>query len=174
MPALANNRRELFAQLLVQGFTAVDAYEKAGFKRHDGNASILARHPEVQARLEEIRGELEPAETGVPVGTSVIAARAKVTPESLIDEHEEVRVAAMECKQFSAANAAIREKSILSGHRIERSEIGELGQFDHLSDDDLKRLLIERFVRLAPKLGISVGLIALNGNGAETDITEGS
>jgi hypothetical protein len=29
MPVLTNNRRELFCQLLVQGFTEVEAYEKA-------------------------------------------------------------------------------------------------------------------------------------------------
>jgi hypothetical protein len=111
----------------------------------------------------------------VPIGTSVIAARAKVTVESLMDEHEEVRVAAMESKQLSAANAAIREKSILSGHRIERSEIGSPGEFDALGDDELKHMLIERLVRLAPTLGISVGSIALNGNGGDTDeITERS
>jgi phage terminase small subunit len=148
MPALANNRRELFANLLVQGFTEVKAYEKAGYRKHDGNACTLAHHPEVLARIEEIRGELAVEKTGVPIGTSVIAARAKVTPESLIAEHEEVRVGAMESKQFSAANAAIKEKSILSGHRIERSEIGSPGQFDHLSDDELWRVAVERFERL--------------------------
>jgi phage terminase small subunit len=58
MCALSNHRRELFAQLLVQGFTAVDAHEKAGLKRHDGNASVLARHPEIEARIMEIKGEL--------------------------------------------------------------------------------------------------------------------
>jgi hypothetical protein len=30
---LANHRRELFARLLVQRFTEVDAYEKAGYKQ---------------------------------------------------------------------------------------------------------------------------------------------
>jgi hypothetical protein len=94
MPALANNRRELFANLLVQGFTAVDAYQKAGFKRHDGNASTLSRHPEIQARLVEIRGEI--ASTSTPLGTNIIAARAKVTAESLLDEAELARVGAME------------------------------------------------------------------------------
>src|SRR6516162_11627877 len=83
--ALPNHRRELFAQLLVQGFTAVDAYEKAGYKRHDGNACTLAKHPEVQARLEEIRGELA---ADFPLGTSAIAARANVTAESLMDQAE--------------------------------------------------------------------------------------
>jgi hypothetical protein len=46
-----------------------------------------------------------------------------------------------------------------------------LGEFDkNLSDDELKHLLIERLVRLAPELEISIGSIAaLNGNGADTD-----
>jgi hypothetical protein len=80
---LANHRRELFAQLLVQGFTAVDAYEKAGYKRHDGNACTLAKHPEVQARLKEIRGELAAEKTGFPFGTSAIADDAKIWHEWL-------------------------------------------------------------------------------------------
>jgi hypothetical protein len=46
--------------------------------------------------------------------------------------------------QHSAAVSAIKEKSILSGHRIERREIGTPGEFDHLSDDELERALIER------------------------------
>jgi hypothetical protein len=91
---------------------------------------------------------MEPSKTGFPFGTNVIAARAKVTAESLIAEHEEVRVGAMESKQFNAANAAIREKSILSGHRIERSEIGSPGQFDNLTDDELWRVVVERFEQL--------------------------
>jgi hypothetical protein len=45
MPVLANNRRELFAQLLFQGFAAVDAYTKAGYKRHDGKQGLLPPEP---------------------------------------------------------------------------------------------------------------------------------
>jgi hypothetical protein len=45
MTVLANHRRELFTQLLFQGFPAVDAYEKAGYKRHDGNACTTKREP---------------------------------------------------------------------------------------------------------------------------------
>jgi phage terminase small subunit len=69
MTVLANHRRALFAQLLAQGFTEVDAHERAGYRRNDGNASTLAQHPEVQARLKEIKGEL--------------AAKAVVTAETL-------------------------------------------------------------------------------------------
>jgi hypothetical protein len=175
MPVLTNNRRELFCQLLVQGFTEVEAYEKAGYRRHDGNACTLANHPEVQARLEEIRGELSAEKTGVPFGTSVIAARAKVTTDSLIEEAEQARDGAMVSKQFNAALNAVKVKSVLSGKWIERAEIGAPGEFDNLSDDELKHLLIERLVQIAPTLGISIGsAIALNGNGGDTDITEGS
>ena len=138
MPVLANNRRELFAQLLVQGFTAVDAYEKAGYKRHDGNACTLAKHPEVQARLEEIRGELAAEKTGFPFGTSAIAARANVTAESLMDQAEAILAQAMRNGQLSAAVSALKEKRVLSGKRVERREVGDPGAFDHLSDDELR------------------------------------
>ena len=139
-----NHRRELFTQLLFQGFPAVKAYAKAGYKRHDGNASVLARHPEVLARLEEIRG--------FPVGTRAIAARANVTPESLMDELEQARAQAMENGHESAAVSATKEKSILAGHRVERAQIGGPGEFDHLSDEELLADLRERWARLESEL----------------------
>jgi hypothetical protein len=149
--ALPNHRRELFAQLLVQGFTAVDAYAKAGYKRHDGNASTLARHPEVEARLEEIRGDLA---ADFPLGTSAIAAKANVTAESLMDQAETILARAMDSHQYGAAVSALKEKSILSGKlsgkRIERSEVGLPGEFDHLSDDELR----DEIVREVRELGL--------------------
>jgi hypothetical protein len=137
--ALPNHRRELFAQLLVQGFTEVEAYEKAGYKRHDGNACTLAKHPEVQVRLEEIRGDL----AANPLNRTF---RSGVTAESLLEEAEAVRVQAMESGQLNAAVAAIKEKGVLSGKRVERSEVGGPGEFDHLSDEEL-RAEIERECR---------------------------
>jgi hypothetical protein len=145
MPVLANHRRELFTQLLFQGFSAVDAYEKAGYKRHDGNACTLANHPEVLARLEEIRGE---GEQGWPVGTRAIAARANVTVETLIDDSEKVFQRAMEIDQLSAANTAVKAKGILTGKWVERAEVGSPGEYDALSDEDLERQIMERVARL--------------------------
>ena len=46
--------------------------------------------------------------------------------------------------QLSAAVSALREKGVLSGKRVERSEIGAPGEFDHLNDDELERALAER------------------------------
>lgn len=145
MPVLDNHRRELFAQLLFQGYSAVKAYEKAGYKRHDGNACTLAKHPEVLARLEEIRGGQQ---AGFPVGTRAIAARAKVTAESLVEMARATYDQAMGNKQFGAANGSIREMGVLTGHRIERAEIGSPSGFDHLSDDELLAAIRERFARL--------------------------
>jgi hypothetical protein len=143
MTVLANHRRELFTQLLFQGFPAVDAYEKAGYKRHDGNACTLANHPEVLARLEEIRGE-----QSWPVGTRAIAARANVTVETLIDDSEKVFQRAMEIGQLSAANTAIKGKGILTGKWVERAEVGSPGEYDALSDEELERQIMERVARL--------------------------
>jgi hypothetical protein len=153
MPVLDNHRRELFTQLLFQGFPAVDAYEKAGYKRHDGNACTLANHPEVLARLEEIRGE---GEQGWPVGTRAIAARANVTVDTLIDDSEKVFQRAMEIDQLSAANTAIKGKGILSGKWVERAEIGAPGEYDALSDDELERQIMERVARLGYVLTLDI------------------
>jgi phage terminase small subunit len=177
MSALSNHRRELFAQLLVQGFTAVDAHEKAGFRRNDGNASALSRHPEIEARIMEIKEELtepkgEPLRGPMALGTSIIAARANVTPESLMDQAEAILVKAMGNNQLSAAVSALKEKGILSGRRIERTEIGGPGEFDHMSDEELLAGLRERFARLEATLAIGNRLIALNGSGADKDIAE--
>jgi hypothetical protein len=43
---------------------------------------------------------------------------------------------------------ALNEKGVLSGKRVERSEIGALGEFDHLSDAERERLPIERAAEL--------------------------
>jgi phage terminase small subunit len=61
-------------------------------------------------------------------------ARAEVTVESLINEAEAARRAAMEARQYSAAVAAIKEKGILSGKRVERNEQGAPGEFADLEN----------------------------------------
>jgi len=72
MTVLSNPKYELFAEALAKGATASDAYEQAGFKRHDGNAGRLARDPRVQARVKEILAEA--------------AEKAGVTVERIIGE----------------------------------------------------------------------------------------
>jgi hypothetical protein len=70
----------------------------------------------------------------------------------------------MDSHQYAAANTAIKQKGVLGGAWIEKSEIGAPGEFDHISDDDVERAIIERFTRLfGPKLAIKDGSITVNG-----------
>jgi hypothetical protein len=48
----------------------------------------------------------------------------------------------MDRGQCGAANGAIKEKGVLSGVRVERSEIGGPGEFDHMSDEELRQSII--------------------------------
>ena len=55
-----------------------------------------------------------------------------MTVESLISEAEQARRGAMEAGQYAAAIAAVKEKDVLSGKRVERSERGQPGEFEFL------------------------------------------
>src|SRR6476469_1187319 len=57
MPALSNARHEAFARALAAGKTQLEAYALAGFKPNSGNASPLAQHPDLGARVAELQAE---------------------------------------------------------------------------------------------------------------------
>ncbi|HEY4859603.1 MAG TPA: hypothetical protein VII14_06655 [Xanthobacteraceae bacterium] len=126
MPVLKNPRHERIAQLLASGKTATEAHQLAGFKRDRGNASRLATDPEVRDRVQQI--------------TAVGAEHAAVTVESLIDEAEQARRGAMEAGQYAAAVAAVKEKGVLSGKRVERRESGAPGEFADLENMTAEQL----------------------------------
>ena len=71
--------------------------------------------------------------------------------ENLINEAEQARLAAMEAGQYSAAVAAIKEKGVLSGKRVERRESGAPGDFDWIENASAEEL--QAFI--ADKLGIT-------------------
>ena len=131
MPILKNPRRERIAQLLASGKTATEAHQLAGFKRDRGNASRLATDPEVRDRVQQI--------------TAVGAEHAAVTVESLIDEAEQARRGAMGAGQYAAAVAAVKEKGVLSGKRVERRESGAPGEFVEIENMTASQLV--EFIR---------------------------
>lgn len=55
MPALKNNRHELFAQQLAQGKKADQAYVFAGFKQNRHNAANLGRQKHILTRISELQ-----------------------------------------------------------------------------------------------------------------------
>jgi phage terminase small subunit len=98
MPVLKNARHEKFAQLLAKlhgKMTVADAHEQAGYRRNDGNASVLAQHPDIQARVKEIKGRA--------------AAKTVLEVEDLIHMQDEFRQLAKENKQYSIGVNAVKE-----------------------------------------------------------------
>lgn len=124
MPILSNQRHERFAQELAKGKCARESYVLAGYKPNDGNASVLKSNQKVLDRVEELQGKA--------------AAKVEVTVESLIRESEEVRQAALRDGQLSAAMAAIKEKGVLAGVRVEKKETKDLTD---IGDSELSAVL---------------------------------
>lgn len=130
MPILSNPRHERFAQELAKGKTASEAYVDAGYKENRHNAAALAREQHIATRLQELQ--------------SRVASRVEVTLESLLREAEEVRVAAMSAGQFAPAVAAIKEKGVLSGLRVEKRENTNKQALDRLTDEELEAIAAGR------------------------------
>jgi hypothetical protein len=133
---LRNPRHEAFAQFLLQGETAIDAYEKAGFVRDDGNASRLRDNPKVQERLVELQSE--------------IAGAVKITVESICRELDEANAVAKERGQASAMVSASALRAKLAGLMVERVEVGAPGAFDKCETteqvvDELLRYGLDQF-----------------------------
>lgn len=123
MPALSNPRHERFAQELAKGKSQSEAYQAAGYEPSEPNASRLTRNDKVQARVAELQERS--------------ALRVEVTQASLIEEAEQVRAKALEAGQFSAAVAAIREKGVLAGIRVEKRESTHKADPKAMTDDEL-------------------------------------
>jgi predicted transcriptional regulator len=123
LPALANPKHERFAQELSKGRTGDEAYVLAGYKRNKDNASRLKAHESISARVAEIidRG----------------AIRAEVTLQSLIDEAVKIGNAAFAAGQFAPAISALKEKGVLTGLRIERSERKNINDPAEMDDGEL-------------------------------------
>ena len=57
MPILFNVQHEKFALYLFQGLSQPQAYEKAGYNPHDGNASRLAHQENIRERVAELHAQ---------------------------------------------------------------------------------------------------------------------
>lgn len=79
---LKDPRRERFAQLVSDGRTAAEAFAEAGYKPDPNNACRLARHPEVKARIEWLKGAV--ARQVVVRAADAGAKRAEAQAEQVI------------------------------------------------------------------------------------------
>ena len=133
MPILSNPRHERFAHELAKGKSQAEAYEAAGFKRDDANALRLTRNDKIASRVAELLAHA--------------AKRAEVTAESLIAEAEEIREKALAAGQYAAAVAAVKEKGVLSGVRVEKSERKSVRDVRSLPDSELDALIADLVAR---------------------------
>jgi hypothetical protein len=82
--------------------------------------------------------------------------RSALTRESLLVEAEEIRQLALKGGALRTALAAVQEKGVLSGKRVERSEAGQPGEFDDIEmmgADELRRFIADTAERVkAPRL----------------------
>lgn len=122
MPVLSNPRHERFAQEVAKGNSATQAFIRAGYSANRGNATRLNANESVQRRVSELKDRA--------------ALKTEITVASLLAEAEQARTLAMELGQPSAAVAAIKEKGVLSGHRVEKRE-NTNRSLDQMSDAEL-------------------------------------
>ena len=115
MPVLKNTRHEYFAQSMAKGKSQRQAYIDAGYDCSNENiidaaASRLLSNVKVSARITELKERA--------------AVKTEVTIQSLLEELEAARVAAMgaEVVQSSAAVSASMAKAKLLGLVIDKTK----------------------------------------------------
>lgn len=113
MPVLKNLKHERFAQEIVKGASAREAYSSAGYDTKtdaatDAASSRLLGDVKVRARVDELRERA--------------AGKAAISLEGHLADLKELRDAAKGAKQFAAAIAAEIARGKASGVHVEKSE----------------------------------------------------
>lgn len=153
---LANSRHEIFAQELAKGSYATDAYETAGFKRHDGNSSTLANRPDIEARVEEIRVKVaEKVANKVAINKAYVLTRLVENLDRAM-QAEEIQGKDGGTGEFkydgSVANRALELIGKELGMFVDRKELGGPGDFAAMGDGEL----LEKIKDRAALLGLDV------------------
>lgn len=108
MPPLDNPRHERFAQYLLKGKSATEAYVMAGYKDNRQHASRLVSNGDVQARVIELQ--------------EAAAVRAEKSAADIALQLDEDRKLAHDVKQAGAAVSASMGQAKLFGLIRERHE----------------------------------------------------
>jgi phage terminase small subunit len=130
MPILKHAKYEIFAQEVAKGANFEDAHVTAGYKRNSGNASALARRPEISARITELKGlGMSRAVTAIGVSKErIVAELVKIGFSNMLD-YVRINADGLPYCDFSAITrdqaAAIQEVNVEVGSAIEYNEKGE-------------------------------------------------
>jgi hypothetical protein len=131
---MARGRQRLgaFAPELASGKRPYEAAMAAGYPNGSSaksNAGKRAQRADVKRMVAELKAP--------------IAEKLEITLSLLIERADQIFKQAMAAGQFNAACSALKELGVLSGKRVERSERGEPGEFERMSDEELREAVDE-------------------------------
>jgi len=140
VPALKNQQHEDYCRYRVAGIDYLDAFEKAGFKRHTSHASRLEHRPDVQARIAEMKA---PA-----------LKNAQITREWILESLRENAIQAMTPGKTYAPAAANKALEMLGKEMaekmfVDRVEVGGKNGGPIQTEDMSALTPVERAQRLA-------------------------
>jgi hypothetical protein len=142
MPALRNQRRDLFAQGLARGMSAAQAYREAGYVDNRRNASALKTNQDIIARVLEIQAENQ--ERFVLTRQCLIDALIENIEKALGRRPVKIGAEGKEVYVYrgDVANRAIQLAGMELQMFTERKEIQHTkGAFEALSDLELVQLV---------------------------------
>ena len=104
------------------------------------DAALAAGYPDSNCAPRNARRRAARADVKAMVAElkAPVADKLEITLSLLIERADQIFKRAMAAGQFNAAIGALKELGILSGKRVERSERGEPGEFDRMSDEELR------------------------------------
>lgn len=137
MPILKNARHELFAQNLAKGKSQTQAYIAAGYSENGAavSGSQLLTNPKVSDRVAELKAEA--------------VAGLKVTVNEISLQIEEVRLLALEDKDYALAMAASMGRAKLHGLIVDKKEVKDTTPAAELSPEQRRA----EIARLTARLG---------------------
>jgi phage terminase small subunit len=139
VPALSNERHELFCQAIVQGKSRQESYVIAGYRPSKSNCSTLANKSEVRERILELQNK------AAAMAIDVAALNTGISKAWVLDcLKANVLKGLAEEKASSVANRALQLIGLELGMFVERHEQGKPGDFAHLSDEELDAQLTQR------------------------------
>ena len=138
MAPLTNPRHERFAQEIVQGKSATEAYINAGYdvgsdKSANEAGSRLSRNVKVRARIEELQGKA--------------AVRAEISVARFTEDLLRIAKKAEDldgAPGLAVSKGAIMDAAKLNGLVIDRKELGAPGEFadiDKMTTEELRAYL---------------------------------
>jgi hypothetical protein len=137
VPVLSNPKWELFAQELAKGKSQAEAYQTAGYKPSEPNASRLTSNDKVASRVAEILGRG--------------AIRAEVSVASITERLiriSEKGEAIGEPAGLSVARQAAMDAAKLHGLIVEKKETGRPGDFARMDEHELDAFIAREKVAL--------------------------